>query len=134
MPTTKTMLPYLLGGVIATMVVYSLALITGTDFSKVSAPPSLYSPIPWWLFLGYSAGGALAMFPLFIVASKTPAPRLVAQLGVLAGLALMTPAPFLVSEDLLTIFWLTSTHFALVVPLLVISSKLSKQKIIRTQQ
>lgn len=131
MPNAQKMLPYLLGGVVATMAVFALALLTGTDFSKVSAPPALYSPIPWWLFLTYSAGGALAMFPLFIIASKTPKPRLIAQVGVLAGLLLMTPAPFLVTEDFLTIFWLTATHFAIVLPLLVLSSQLPKRSTVQ---
>lgn len=133
MPTTKQMIPYLLMAVGAAMVVYLVALITGTDFSKVSAPPALFSPIPWWLFATYSLGGVAAMFPLFLVSMRVARPRLLAILGILAGLLLMTPAPFLVTDDFLTIFWLTATHIALVAPLIALAFALPASRQSQTQ-
>jgi hypothetical protein len=133
MPTTKQMIPYLLVAVGAAMGVYFVALITGTDFSKVSAPPALFSPIPWWLFATYSIGGAAAMFPLFLVSMRVARPRLLAIAGILAGLFLMTPAPFLVTDDFLTIFWLTASHIALVAPLIALAYALPGSKQPETQ-
>lgn len=121
MPTTKQMIPYLVTAVGAAMGVYLLALLAGTDFSRVIAPPALFSPIPWWLFATYSIGGAAAMFPLFLVSMRLAKPRFVAIAGILAGLLLMTPAPFLVTDDFLTIFWLTASHIALVAPLIALA-------------
>lgn len=133
MPTTKQMIPYLLMAVGAAMVVYLVALITGTDFSKVSAPPALFSPIPWWLFATYSIGGVAAMFPLFLVSMRVARPRLLAIAGILVGLLLMTPAPFLVTDDFLTIFWLTATHIALVAPLIALAYSLPASRQSQTQ-
>lgn len=128
MPTTKRMLPYLASSVTAVMGVYIIALLTGTDFSDVDAPPALFSPIPAWLFAIYSLSAAAAMFPLFIVSLKLPRPRLVAVLGILAGLAVMTPAPFTVTTDFLTILWLTIAHVACVTPLLALAWTLPSRK------
>ncbi len=129
MPTTKQMAPYLLLAVVAAMGVYLLAQWTGTDFSKVSAPPALYSPIPWWLFALYSLGGAAAMFPLFLLSARLAKPRLFAVAGIVLGLLLMTPAPFLVSDDFWTIFWLTASHIALVAPLIALAFALPRSQL-----
>lgn len=126
MPTTKQMMPYLVAAVVAAMAVYLIAVVTGTDFSRVSAPPALFSPIPWWLFALYSLSGSAAIFPLFAVSMRLSRPRLFAMSGILAGLLLMTPAPFLVSTDFWTIFWLTSSHVALVAPLIALAMALPR--------
>lgn len=127
MLTAKQMLPFLLVAVASAMGVYLIALATGTDFSKVAAPPALFAPIPWWLFTLYSVSGAVAMFPLFMVSLKLPRPRLGAVLGISAGLALMSPAPFLVTSDFATIFWLTASHIALVLPLFALAVSLPRR-------
>lgn len=129
MPSQKQMLPYLLAAVVAAMGVYVIALISGTDFSKVSAPPALFSPLPWWLFALYSVGGAAAMIPLFAVSLKLPKPRLISMAAIFLGLGLMTPAPFLVSVDFATISWLTASHIALVAPLLALARALPADRI-----
>lgn len=128
MPTTKRMIPYLALSIVAVMSVYWIALLTGTDFSKVEAPPALLSPIPVWLFALYAVGGAAAMFPLFTVSLKFQRPRLLAVLGILSGLAIMTPQPFFVSRDFSTILWLTLVHLAYVAPLLALSRRLPSRK------
>lgn len=124
MPTPKQMFPYLFASVIAAMSVYVLALLSGTDFSRVSAPPALISPIPWWLFAAYSIAGAAAMFPVFALSLKFPKPRLMSIAAIFLGLGLMTPAPFLVSSDIATLIWLTASHIALVAPLIALARAL----------
>lgn len=64
------------------------------------------------------------MFLVIPLAQKFSRPRLLAYSAVLLGLVAMTPAPFFVSTDLMTIFWLTATHVALVSPLLALSRTL----------
>lgn len=128
MPSTKKMAPYLVISVVAVMGIYLIALFSGTDFSKVEAPPALFSPIPAWLFALYAAGGAVAMFPLFIVSLKFQRPRLWAVVGILSGLALMTPQPFIVSRDFSTILWLNIVHIACVTPLLTLAWSLPSRK------
>lgn len=107
-------------GVMGVGVVYAAARLSGTDFS-VAAPPALLSPIPLWLFVVYSAGAAASMFPIVAVSTRLPRPRAVAVSMLGLGLAAMTPAPFLVTSDFWTIFWLTSSHIALMVPLFLLS-------------
>lgn len=112
-------------GVIGVLAVFGLARLTGTDFT-VAAPPAITTPLPWWLFVAYSMGGGAAMFAVVPVAQKLPRPRALAYAAVLAGLAAMTPAPFFVSTDLATIFWLTASHVALVAPLLALCRTLPR--------
>ena len=128
MPTTKKMTPYLVISIVAVIGTYLIARLAGTDFSKVEAPPALFSPIPAWLFALYAVGGAAAMFPLFIVSLKLKRPRLLAVIGILSGLALMTPAPFIVSKDFSTIAWLNLVHIAYVAPLLALAWSLPSRK------
>lgn len=123
------MILFLLVAVVAAMAAYSLALVAGTDFSEVKAPPAFFSPLPWWLFALYSVGGAASMFPLFIASLRMPRPRMTAVAGISAGLALMTPAPFLVTEDVATIFWLSISHVALVAPLLLLTASLPSRRL-----
>lgn len=118
MPTTKQMLPYLATSIVAVMGVYLLALLSGTDFSQVAAPPALFSPIPGWLFALYSVGAAAIMFPLFKLSLKFKNPKLAVISVILLGLALMTPQPFIVSDDTATIMWLTIVHISCVTPLI----------------
>lgn len=112
-------------GVIGVLAIFGLARLTGTDFT-VAAPPAITTPLPWWLFVAYSVGGGAAMFAVLPVALKLPRPRALAYAAVLAGLAAMTPAPFFVSTDLATIFWLTASHVALVAPLLALCRTLPR--------
>lgn len=117
MPKINHMILLLLTAIFSAMGIYLLALATGTDFSRVAAPPALLTPLPWWLFALYSVGGAAAMFPLFVVSLRLSRPKMAAVSGIAAGLALMTPAPFIVTQDFATIFWLSASHVALVSPL-----------------
>lgn len=110
-------------GVAGVLLVFAGALASGTDFT-VSAPPAITSPLPWWLFVTYAVGAGAAMFLLVPVAHRFGRPRLVALGAVAAGLAGMTPAPFFVSEDFWTIFWLTASHIALVAPLVLLCLRL----------
>lgn len=111
-------------GVLNVVVVFGLARLFGTDFT-VSAPPAVTSPLPLWLFVLYSVGAALAMFAVVPIAARSRRPRALAGRAVALGLAAMTPAPFLVTSDFLTIFWLTSAHIALVAPMFALARKLS---------
>jgi hypothetical protein len=122
------MTPNLVISIVAVMGTYLIARLSGTDFSKVEAPPALFSPIPAWLFALYAIGGAAAMFPLFTVSLKLQRPRLLAVAVILAGLAVMTPAPFLVSKDFSTIAWLNLVHIAYVAPLLALAWSLPSRK------
>jgi len=114
-------------GVAGVVAVYFAARLTGTDFT-VAAPPAITSPLPWWLFATYATGAGAAMFLVILIAAKTARPRLVAYALVTLGLAAMTYAPFLVSTDFMTIFWLTASHIALVAPLFALSRKLPLRK------
>lgn len=122
------MTPNLVISIVAVMGTYLIARLSGTDFSKVEAPPALFSPIPAWLFALYAIGGAAAMFPLFTVSLKLQRPRLLAVAVILAGLAVMTPAPLLVSKDFSTIAWLNLVHIAYVAPLLALAWSLPSRK------
>lgn len=126
--TSKIILKYGVIAIASAMFIYFLARVSGNDFI-VSAPPALFSPIPWWLFLGYAAGGALAMFPLIAVATKLSRLRLISYLGIFGGLGLMTPAPFLVTSDISTLIWLNLSHVALVVPLLIMVNRLQPKPV-----
>lgn len=126
--TSKIILRYGAIAIVATMFIYFLARLSGNDFI-VSAPPALFSPIPWWLFLGYAAGGALSMFPLIAVATKLSRLRLISYLGIFGGLGLMTSAPFLVTSDISTLIWLNLSHVALVVPLLIMVNRLQPKPV-----
>lgn len=121
--TAKQILTYGVAAVTLTMLVYVLARATGTQFI-VEAPPALLSPIPWWLFLTYSLGGVLAMFPLVAVSNKFSHAKVLANIGVTIGLLAMTPAPFLVTDDFATLVWLNLTHLALVAPLFLLIARL----------
>lgn len=110
-------------GVAGVLVVFLLAQASGTDFT-VSAPPAVTSPLPWWLFVTYAVGAGAAMFLVVPLSQGFARPRLIGIVAVLLGLAAMTPAPFLVTEDFLTIFWLTASHVALVTPLILLCSRL----------
>lgn len=110
-------------GVAGVLVVFLLAQVSGTDFT-VSAPPAVTSPLPWWLFATYAVGAGAAMFLVVPLSQRFARPRLIGIGAVLLGLAAMTPAPFLVTEDFLTIFWLTASHVALVTPLILLCSRL----------
>lgn len=109
-------------GLLSVVAVYVAARVTGTDFS-VAAPPALYTPIPLWLFAGYSVAAGASMFLIVLLALRTGRPRATAFVLLGLGLGLMTPAPFLVTDDFWTIFWLTASHFALVAPLFVLSAR-----------
>jgi hypothetical protein len=115
-------------GVAGVLAVYFVARLTGTDFT-VASPPAVTSPLPWWLFVSYAAGAGAAMFLVIPLAEKFARPRLIAYVTVALGLAAMTPAPFLVSSDFLTIFWLTASHVALVAPLFALSVRLPQRKV-----
>lgn len=128
MPSTKKITPYLVISFVAVMGIYLIARRSGIDFSKVEALPALFSPIPAWLFALYAVGGAAAMFPLFMVNLKSQRSGLLAVIGILSGLALMTPAPFIVSKEFLTILWLNIVHIAYVAPLLALAWSLPSRK------
>lgn len=102
-------------GIAGVLVVFLLAQVSGTDFT-VSAPPAVTSPLPWWLFATYAVGAGAAMFLGVPLSQRFARPRRVGVGAVVLGLAAITPAPFLVTEDFLTIFWLTASHVALVTP------------------
>jgi hypothetical protein len=102
-------------GIAGVLVVFLLAQVSGTDFT-VSAPPAVTSPLPWWLFATYAVGAGAAMFLVVPFSQRFARPRRVGVGAVVLGLTAMTPAPFLVTEDFLTIFWLTASHVALVTP------------------
>lgn len=110
-------------GIAGVLVVFLLAQVSGTNFT-VSAPPAVTSPLPWWLFATYAVGAGAAMFLVVPLSQRFARPRRVGIGAALLGLAAMTPAPFLVTEDFLTIFWLTASHVALVTPLILLCSRL----------
>lgn len=110
-------------GVVGVLVVYGLARWSGTDFT-VAAPPAITSPLPWWLFVAYSLGAGAAMVVVIPAVRAFSRPRALAYAALVTGLAAMTPAPFFVSDDVMTLFWLTATHIALVSPLAALSRRL----------